>query len=94
MLTDLNEALSPEHVPAEEPTVEPEQRTACLAFAPTTEGYRLVALEAVPAPGETIEVPEVGERVVLRVGRSPIPADDRLCAFVEEPVTPVLLAVH
>jgi hypothetical protein len=61
---------------------------ACVAFAPTTSGYRLVPLEAVPASGETIEVPDVGLRLVLRVGRSPHLPDDRICAFVEEPVTP------
>ena len=58
----------------------------CVAFAPTTKGYRLVQLDAVPVPGETIDVPDVGVRLVLRVGRSPYPLDDRICAFVEEPV--------
>jgi hypothetical protein len=65
-----------------------EPAVACLAFAPTTKGYRLVALGSVPLAGETIDVPDVGLRLVLRVGRSPYPLDDRTCAFVEEPVTP------
>jgi hypothetical protein len=36
--------------------------------------------------GEAINVPDVGERLVLRVGSSPLPQDDRLCAFVEKSV--------
>ena len=76
----------------EEPAVAelagPEPAVTCVAFAPTTTGYRLVALDSVPSPGETIEVPDVGLRLVLRVGRPPDPGDDRICAFVEEPVTP------
>lgn len=64
-----------------------DQRTACVAFAPTLEGYRLFALEAQPEPGETIDIPEVGEYLVLRVGSSPIPGDDRRCAYVEERAT-------
>ena len=73
-----------------------EPAVACVAFAPTTKGYRLVALASVPLAGETIEVPEVGARLVLRVGRSPYPLDDRVCAFVEEPVVWALAldAVH
>jgi hypothetical protein len=77
-------------VAIEEPAVDdvavPAPAVACVAFAPTTKGYRLVQLDAVPAPGETIDVPDVGVRLVLRVGRSPYPLDDRICAFVEEPV--------
>ncbi len=95
LLTDLHDALAAEVMYAGEPVSEGAPVTACLAFAPTTEGYRLVALDALPEPGETIDVPEVGERLVLRIGRSPIPADGRLCAYVEEPVTaPVMLALH
>ena len=85
---------------AEEPAADivaaPEPAAACVAFAPTTRGYRLVPLGAVPAAGETIDVPDVGPRLVLRVGRSPYPLDDRICAFVEEPVVWALAvdAVH
>ena len=85
---------------AEEPAADivtaPEAAAACVAFAPTTRGYRLVPLGAVPAAGETIDVPDVGPRLVLRVGRSPYPLDDRICAFVEEPVVWALAvdAVH
>lgn len=85
---------------AEEPAADivaaPEPAAACVAFAPTTRGYRLVPLGLVPAAGETIDVPDVGLRLVLRVGRSPYPLDDRICAFVEEPVVWALAvdAVH
>lgn len=90
LLSDLREALPTTTPPAGEPV----PVAACLAFAPTRDGYRLVALDALPEPGETIDVPEVGVRLVLRVGRSPLPGDDRAFAFVEEPVTaPVALAV-
>ena len=81
---------------AEEPAADIVAAAACVAFAPTTRGYRLVPLGAVPAAGETIDVPDVGPRLVLRVGRSPYPLDDRICAFVEEPVVWALAvdAVH
>ena len=82
--------------PAADIAAAPEPAAACVAFAPTTRGYRLVPLGAVPAAGETIDVPDVGLRLVLRVGRSPYPLDDRICAFVEEPVVWALAvdAVH
>ena len=77
--------------PVGDEIVTEEPAVACVAFAPTTKGYRLVALESVPASGETIDVPDVGLRLVLRVGRAPYPLDDRVCVFVEEPVTPLLV---
>lgn len=58
---------------------------AFVAFAPTEEGYRLVEL-AGPAPvaGGTVEVPGCeGLLVVSRVGASPLPLDDRPCAYLE-----------
>lgn len=67
---------------------QPEPAAACFAFAPTTRGYVLVPLEEIPSAGQTIDLADVGKRVVLRVGGSPIPMDDRMCAFVEEQVTP------
>ena len=64
---------------------------ACLAFAPTTTGYRLLGLDAVPAPGETVDIPDVGEYLVLRIGSTPVPHDGRVCVFLEERVTPALV---
>ena len=92
MLTELHEALAAEVGYLDETAHEVDPRTACVAFAPTTDGYRLVALEAQPEPGETIDIAEVGEYLVLRVGSSPIPGDDRRCAYVEERVTVPLAA--
>ena len=92
MLTELHEALAAEVGYLDETAPEVDPRTACVAFAPTTDGYRLVALEAQPEPGETIDIAEVGEYLVLRVGSSPIPGDDRRCAYVEERVTVPLAA--
>ena len=65
----------------------PEPSFGCVAFASTTSGYRLVQLGG-PAPevGSTIDVPDVGELVVLRLGRSPLPDDHRTCVFLEQSV--------
>ena len=84
--------------PALEPDVElvapsdeaPAPATAlCLAFASTPRGYRLVELEngKVPDIGERVQLPDVGELVVLRRGPSPLPADERVCVFLE-PLVP------
>jgi hypothetical protein len=95
LLTDLRDASSADVPYADEPADQDEPLVSCIAFAPTTDGYRMIGLAALPEPGETIDVPEIGERVVLRIGRSPIPADSRLCVYMEEPVTaPVGVAVH
>jgi hypothetical protein len=60
-----------------------------VAFASTTTGYRLFQLTgAIPGVGTTIDVPELGERVVLRLGRSPLPHDQRTCVFLEQLVRP------
>jgi hypothetical protein len=61
----------------------------CVAFASTPRDYRLVELEdgLVPDVGERVDLPEVGELVVLRRGPSPLPADERLCVFLE-PLVP------
>ena len=61
----------------------------CVAFASTPRGYRLVELENgdVPEVGDRVELPDVGALVVLRRGPSPLPADERLCIFLE-PLVP------
>ncbi|HET9244031.1 MAG TPA: hypothetical protein VFN99_11365 [Gaiella sp.] len=77
--------------PAPEPAapldVEPEVESAfgCVAFASTPAGYRLVQLGG-PAPdvGTPLDVPDVGELVVIRLGRSPLPGDQRTCVFLEQ----------
>ena len=76
--------------PQPEEMPEPEPVTAlCVAFASTPRGYRLVELEngLVPEVGKRVEVPDIGELVVLRHGPSPLPADERVCVFLE-PLVP------
>jgi hypothetical protein len=83
--------VAPQPEVAEEPgeTQELVTATACVAFASTPRGYRLVDLEngAVPEVGKLVELPDVGELVVLRHGPSPLPADERICVYLE-PLTP------
>jgi hypothetical protein len=68
-----------------EQDAEPQTGSAWVAFASTTAGYRLVHVDGpVPAIGETISVPDVGEVVVLRLGHSPMPNDARPCVFLEQ----------
>jgi hypothetical protein len=87
--------LAPEEpMPAEQPPADPstdgpiEAPTPAfgwVAFASTTTGYRLVYRTGpVPPVGKTVDGPEVGELVVLRHGRSPIPQDERTCVFLEQ----------
>lgn len=65
-----------------------------VAFASTPRGYRLVTLDegVVPEVGEHVELPELGELVVLRRGASPLPLDERVCVFLE-PLVPVAQTV-
>jgi len=72
---------------AEEAPPAPEAATAaCVAFASTPRGYRLVELGDGPVPGvgEHVELPDVGELVVMRRGPSPLPADERICIYLEQ----------
>jgi len=56
-------------------------------FAPFPEGYRLVGSDRpCPHPGEVVDA-EGRSFVVARVGRSPLPTDDRSCAFLQLRVT-------
>ena len=57
----------------------------CVAFAPTTAGYRLVELPGKPPElGSTIELEGCeGALVVTRYGRSPLPLDGRPCAYLD-----------
>jgi chromosome segregation ATPase len=59
--------------------------TSFLAFAPTSEGYRLVELDgAAPVIGGLVVVPEYEMPfVVARLGASPLPFDRRPCAYLE-----------
>jgi hypothetical protein len=69
------------------PSPVPKSPFGWVAFASTTTGYRLVHLSGpIPMVGETLDVPDVGELLVLRLGRSPLPADHRTCVFLEQVV--------
>ena len=65
--------------PVARPRAEPER---CLLFVPRPDGYRLVALDvSPPVAGESLEID--GERFsVVRLGRSPLPGDARLCVYL------------
>ena len=71
--------------------VQPESQPSFgwVAFASTTTGYKLIHLTgAIPAVGTTVDIPDLGERLVLRLGRSPLWQDQRTCAFLEQLVRP------
>ena len=72
-------------VPAETAAREQVQATSYVAFAPTSEGYRLVACDGgTPALGGNVELPELeGVLTVTRVGASPLPFDTRPCVYLE-----------
>ena len=79
----------PVPAPADEEEAHAEVAAAAyVALASTPRGYRLVVLDdlGLPEPGDHIELPELGELVVLRRGVSPLPHDDRPCVFLEPPV--------
>lgn len=83
---------SPEPVP--EPSREPEPAAeragggVWLMFVPSPHGYRLLERKgAAPAPGDVVELEE-GRFRVLRLARSPLPADRRECAYVEREEPP------
>ena len=94
---DQDQAHELEQVPGPELEQEeaPEPSLAlCVAFASTPRGYRLVELGdgLVPDVGARIELPDIGELVVIRRGSSPLPLDDRVCVFLEPVVQAPLLA--
>jgi hypothetical protein len=54
-----------------------------LRFCATEAGYELSVAEGPPPRANTVvECPEHGREVVLKLGRSPLPADDRRCAYL------------
>ena len=76
---------APTILPTSMPSLQPKSPFGWVAFASTTSGYRLVHLSGpIPMVGETVDVPDVGELLVLRLGRSPLPGDQRTCVFLEQ----------
>ena len=56
--------------------------TAHLLFVPSPQGYRLAEVDG-PAPEPGAEVERDARRfTVTRVGPSPLPADERACAYL------------
>lgn len=55
-----------------------------LRFISTPSGYTLTEAEGrPPSPGSTVALPEeVGPYLVMRLGPSPLPNDDRTCAYL------------
>ncbi|MDQ2909698.1 MAG: hypothetical protein M3R39_01550 [Actinomycetota bacterium] len=62
----------------------PEAPSSHLLFVPTPARYLLLEREgAPPEPGDELELPDVGGRlVVAKVGRAPFPGELRHCAFL------------
>jgi hypothetical protein len=86
---DGPDAPEPEFEPEPEPEREPEPEPAespsatYLVFVGTPNGYVLQkAWGDVPAVGGRVAVEGV-EHVVAKLGRSPLPADDRRCAYLD-----------
>jgi hypothetical protein len=63
-------------------------RTHHLLFVSSSAGYALVEREgAPPAVGSRLDEPDLGgSLIVVKVGSSPLPNDDRACGFVERVV--------
>jgi hypothetical protein len=86
---ELEPMPAPVILPTSLPSLEPKSPFGWVAFASTTAGYRLVHLSgAIPMVGDTVEVPDVGALLVLRLGRSPLPGDQRTCVFLEQLIRP------
>jgi len=67
------------------------EQTSHLAFAPVADGYRLVECDGrAPSLGQVVDLEGFEDHLlrVARIGRSPLPFDERPCAFLER-VSPV-----
>jgi hypothetical protein len=80
------QTTSPEQQRDHECEVEPRPppELAHLLFVPTPGGYLLLQSGQAPAVGEEVELPEAPTRlVVAKVARSPLPLDERICAYLQ-----------
>jgi hypothetical protein len=56
-----------------------------LLFVSRPTGYELAEREGEPpAPGDEIELDGAGSFVVVKVAQSPLPQDDRPCAYLQQ----------
>ena len=73
------------------PTVEPTGKDvraaeSYVAFVPTSDGYRLIEVNgSAPRAGDDVDAGASGILRVRRVSRSPLPFDERPCAYLERP---------
>ncbi len=85
--TPAIDAVTETHAPSSSPNeaaapARPADTSGHILFVPTDDGYELVDhIGAAPGVGEVVEV---GDRswVVTKIGCSPLPFDDRACAFL------------
>jgi hypothetical protein len=64
----------------------PPPELAHLLFVPTPGGYLLLQRSGqAPAVGEEVELPDAptARLVVAKVARSPLPLDERICAYLQ-----------
>jgi hypothetical protein len=55
-----------------------------LLFVSTPSGYELLERAGeVPEPGSEVELDEGGRYIVTKVGPSPLPQDERACAYLQ-----------
>jgi hypothetical protein len=56
-----------------------------LLFLSRPTGYELAEREGEPpAPGDEVELDDEGNFVVVKVAQSPLPQDDRPCAYLQQ----------
>jgi hypothetical protein len=87
-LAAVGQTTSPEQWRDHESEMEPgpPAELAHLLFAPTPGGYLLLRRSGqAPAVGEEVELPEAptARLVVAKVARSPLPFDERVCAYLQ-----------
>ena len=55
-----------------------------LLFVPHPSGYELAERDGeAPSPGEEVELDGTGAFVVVKVASSPLPQDERTCAYLQ-----------
>jgi hypothetical protein len=85
-LDRIEERLAERRARDVQPPPAPDRPTSRhVLFVPSPSGYVLVERDgAPPAPGERVEVPERdGSFAVTKVVGSPLPGDDRRCAYLQ-----------
>jgi hypothetical protein len=77
----VQEGVRTVHAPADD-SVEDESPLAYLLFVPTPGGYAIAVREGVPdGVGARVDLDDCSYHV-SKLGRSPLPGDDRLCVYL------------